>query len=157
SGRLTKLRVARSGHTDIVEQDGPVAFVESTTLKPDQIFGEDLNRCLCLATDEGPEQTRRILDRTAKLFSGKLTAVDRENIRDIHHAAQRMLLPYGVEVPFANQLADALDPCKIEVRRAFPQILAMIQAICLLHQYQRRDGDCLVATVADYAIARTLL
>jgi hypothetical protein len=85
SGRLTKLRVARSGHTEMIEQDGPIAFVESTTLQAEQIFDEDLNRCLCLSTDEGSEQTRRILERTAQQFSGQLVAVDRDNIRERQH------------------------------------------------------------------------
>jgi hypothetical protein len=157
SGRLTKLRVARSGHTEMVEQEGPIAFVESTTLEPSEIFDEDLTRCLCLRTDETPEQTGRILAQTASEFSGKLANADRDHIRDIHHAAQRMLLPYRVEVPFAKRLADVLDPAQIEVRRAFPQLLTTIQAVCLLHQYQRRDGNYLVATVEDYAIARKLV
>src|SRR5262249_26321375 len=60
SGRLCKLmpiKVRGEIVTVTIEQEGPIAFVESTSLT--QIFDEDENRCLPLATDETPEQTRR--------------------------------------------------------------------------------------------------
>ena len=63
SGRLTKLMpVKQPGgaiETVVIEQDGPIAFIESTTMS--KIFDEDQNRCLMLHTDEQPEQTRRII------------------------------------------------------------------------------------------------
>jgi hypothetical protein len=48
---------------------------------------------------------------------------------------------------------------RVESRRAYPQVISMIQASALLHQRQRQiDGDGrLLATVDDYILARHLL
>ena len=45
----------------LVEQQGPIAYVESTTAP--EVFEEDANRCLVLQPDERPEQTRLTLAR----------------------------------------------------------------------------------------------
>ncbi len=161
SGHLSKLTTARLGGETVtkhIEQDGPIAFVESTTLQPSTIFDEDLNRCLILRMDEGAEQTTRVLHETAKLYSGQVATGDRDTVREIHYALHRMLCPYQVVVPYAEILAHRMagNRC-IEVRRAFPQALAMIQAVTLLCQYQHADRDPLVATLPEYSIARRLL
>src|SRR5262249_13041383 len=71
SGKLTKLMPVREGNNQIqtqsIEQDGPIAYVESTTLT--NIFDEDANRCLLLNTDERSDQTRRIIEATAAKHS----------------------------------------------------------------------------------------
>ena len=51
------------------------------------------NRCILLTTDEQPEQTRRILTRIARIYSGS-AADDLERIRQRHHSVQRTLEPY---------------------------------------------------------------
>ncbi len=51
SGRLSKLMLVKFGGqivTKLIEQDGPIAFVESTTLA--KVFNEDANRSLMLHT-----------------------------------------------------------------------------------------------------------
>jgi hypothetical protein len=70
-----------------------------------------------------------------------------------------MLPRTGVVVPFAERIADRIACQRIEVRRAFPQLLAVIQATALLHHRQRgRDASgSIVADVTDYQIARRLL
>ena len=103
--------------TVLIEQDGPIAYIESTTLT--RIFHEDANRAILLNTDERPEQTRRILKATAAAYGGG-AVVDVEGIIDRHHALQRMLQPFAVVVPFAERLADAIDHHRVQARRAFP-------------------------------------
>ena len=158
-GRLSKLvPVKEDGRqrTVLVEQDGPIAYIENTTLT--RIFSEDANRCILLTTDERPEQTRRILTVVAGACSGTVTA-DTQGIIDRHHAIQRMLQPFAVVVPFAERLAEAVDHHRVEARRAFPHLMTMIQASALLHQRQRKidlEGR-LVAEADDYALARRLL
>jgi hypothetical protein len=142
--------------TVLVEQDGPIAYIETTTLT--KLFNEDANRCILLTSDERPEQTRRILSTLAGVYAHG-AAVDRQRIIHRHHALQRMLESYTVLVPFAERLADAMGNYRVEVRRAYPQVVSMIQASALLHQRQRQvDSDGrLLAAADDYKLARHLL
>jgi hypothetical protein len=158
-GRLSKWAPIKEDgklRTVQIQQDGPIAYIESTTLT--KVFNEDANRCILLTTDEQPEQTRRILTKLAGTYSGS-AACDVERIQERHHAAQRMLEPYAVIVPYAERLAEAIDHHRVEARRGFPQLVSMIQASALLHQRQRQvDGDGrLLAAPDDYQLARHLL
>jgi hypothetical protein len=85
--------------------------------------------------------------------------VDLDRLILIHHAMQRLLEPLPVVVPYAPRLARLIDDTSLQVRRAFPHLLRMVQACALLHQFQRqRDSDGrLVASPADYRKARKLL
>jgi hypothetical protein len=152
AGRLVKLR-SFGGDTRSIEQTGPIAFIESTSLP--KVFDEDANRCLTLFTDERPEQTRRIVQSLAQQYLGRTQGSDRERTRQRHFALQRLLQPLRVIVPYAERLAELLDCRRVELRRGFPQILSMIQAVTLMHQYQRArdDQDHLVATAADYRLS----
>jgi len=69
---------------------------------------------------------------------------------------QRMLQPFAVLVPYAERLADAMGSYRVEARRAYPQVVSMIQASALLHQRQRQiDADGrLLAAADDYQLAR---
>jgi hypothetical protein len=158
-GRLSKLLpIKKDGRpeTVLVEQDGPIAYIETTTLT--RIFNEDANRCILLTSDETPEQTRRILSTLAAVYA-RGAAVDRQRVIDRHHALQRMLQPQAVLIPYAEKLADAMGSFRVEARRAYPQVVSMIQASALLHQRQRQvDSDNrLLAAADDYQLARHLL
>ncbi|MBA4063443.1 MAG: hypothetical protein C0501_06975 [Isosphaera sp.] len=129
AGRLSKLMPMKVEggriETVAIEQDGPIAFVESTTLT--QVFEEDANRCLLLQTDEREEQTRRIVTALANRHAApRVGAPDR--VRAVHHALQRMLPRADVRVPFADRIAAGFDCRRVEVRRAFPHLLALVQA-----------------------------
>jgi hypothetical protein len=159
-GRLSKMLPIKNKdgrpETVLAEQDGPIAYIETTTLT--KVFNEDANRCILLTSDETPEQTRRILSTLAGVFA-RGAAVDRQRIIDRHHAMQRMLQPFAVLVPYAERLADAMGSYRVEARRAYPQVVSMIQASALLHQRQRQiDADGrLLAAADDYELARHLL
>ncbi len=159
AGRLTKAVPQKNKdgkiETEIIVQEGPIGYIETTTLS--QIFDEDLNRCLLLHADERESQTRNIVGRLAKGYSGAIRP-NTQAILDRHHALQRMLQQRPVAVPFAEQLAERFPTERVEARRAFPHLIGMIQACALLHQYQRQidaDGQ-IVATVQDYEMARHL-
>src|SRR5581483_6037650 len=84
---------------------------------------------------------------------------DSDRTRSIHHAIQRLLPRVNARVPFADRIAERFECGRVEVRRAFPQLLALIQASTLLHHRQRStgaDGE-LLATATDYQIARRLI
>jgi hypothetical protein len=160
SGRLSKLMPVKVGGeiiTQLIEQDGPIAYVESTTL--DAVFAEDENRCISLYTDEQPQQTRLILNRLAADSAGATRSQQRDRILLVHHAMQRMLRRYEVVIPYATRLATNLPDKRVEARRAFPHLLSMIQASALLHQQQREQDDDgrLQANEQDYRIAVALL
>jgi hypothetical protein len=160
TGRLCKvvpLRLGKALLTQAIEQDGPISFVESTSLA--KVFAEDANRCLSLYTDERPEQTRRIITTLGLMYGGNTQSADIARIVEKHHALQRLLQGYQVVVPYAPNLGRLLNCEGVEMRRGFPQIIATIQAVTLLHQFQReRDGQGrLLATPGDYQLARHLL
>lgn len=159
SGKLSKL-VAMKAHGQIesrlVEQDGPISYVETTTLT--NIFDEDANRCILLTTDERCKQTRRIIAKVSTSHTNDMPGIaDRIIFR--HHAVQRTLQQRQVVIPYAKRLGELFDSERVEARRAFPQLLAMIQASALLHQFQRKvDADGrLLANEDDYQLARRLL
>ena len=160
AGRLVKLIATKVGdgiETVTIEQEGPIAYVESTTLS--KVFDEDANRCVMLTTDEQSEQTRRIIKRLAEGFAGVVADGEAVAIIERHHALQRTLRQASIVVPYAERLGEMLAAERVETRRAFPQLVAMIQASALLHQFQRQiDGDGrLVASADDYKLARHLL
>lgn len=158
-GRLSKLMPVKVGsgiETQLIQQEGPIAFTETTTLT--NVFEEDANRCLMLQTDETPEQTKRIIRALADRHSG--VADDTARVLRVHHALQR-LLPRGatVRVPWLGRLADTFTSARVEVRRAFPQLVALVQTSALLHHRQRdvdADGSVL-ADAHDYQLARRLV
>jgi len=159
SGRLSKLiPIKKEGEmvTELIEQDGPIAYIESTTVSV--VFDEDANRCLLLNTDERPDQTKRIIKSIA---SHNKTPNDtiREQITVKHHALQRMIEPTPVFIPYAEALADKFKCHRVEARRAFPQALTMITTVALLHQRQRQvdQQGRIIATKDDCEIARHLL
>jgi len=161
SGCLSKavtMKLQGALQTVRLEQFGPIAYTESTTLT--KIFDEDANRCVILQTDESSAQTRRIMK--AKAYLETQQAPDVSPIQAVHHAMQRLLMRVRVQVPFAELLADALPAERPEARRAFNHTLALIKSVALLHQRQRvtarlSHGDVVQATPVDYRIAKRLL
>jgi hypothetical protein len=160
-GRLTKMMPAKVDgeiQTVTIEQEGPIAFVESTTSA--RVFEEDANRCIMLSTDERRSQTKTIMRRLALVASGKIRP-DESRVVARHHALQRLLERRRVVIPFAERVAALLEHFadRVECRRAYPMALALVEASALLHQRQRKvdqDGR-LIAEPADYALAARLL
>jgi hypothetical protein len=142
--------------TVLIEQEGPIAYVESTTRE--RIFDEDENRLLSIYTDERPEQTRRILTRLSQdAANGKVDAARPIVLR--HFALQRLLQRREVLIPYAERLGELIPEERVETRRAFPHLLGMIRASALLRQYQRATDDQgrVIATGDDYKLARKLM
>jgi hypothetical protein len=161
SGKLTKLMPmkveGRTLETVQIEQDGPIAYVESTTLT--KVFDEDANRSIKLHTDEQPKQTRRILTTLAAAYAGASPGEQIDRIVQRHHALQRLLRRQPVVIPFAERLGELFTSDCVQVRRAFPHLMSLIQTVTLLHQRQRQTDGAgrLVASAEDYQLARHLL
>lgn len=161
-GRLTKLMPVKTKdgiETIQIDQPGPIAYVETTTVQ--NILDEDRNRCIVLNTDERPEQTRRIIAGMAARRVGRADDAAVEAIIRRHRAAQRLLRRVRVVIPFAERLGELFPADRTDSRRSFGHLLSAVEAVALLHQYQRvnepEDGIEISATLDDYAIARRLL
>ncbi|EFA5057354.1 toprim domain-containing protein, partial [Escherichia coli] len=114
---------------------GPVMLMLTTTAI--DVDEELLNRCLVLTVNESREQTEAIhaAQRHAQTLEGLLAANEKSYITQLHQNAQRLLRPLNVVNPFASQLTFMSD--KTRTRRDHMKYLTLIQAIALLHQYQR--------------------
>lgn len=163
TGRLRKCLPEKGSDgrlvTKVIDQPGPIAYVESTTIS--ELFEEDANRALLLSTDSGEEQTRRILRAAGAAATGTGT-VDVQHIVDVHHALQRLLRRVRVTIPYADRFAEAVPADCPEARRAIHHAFGLIRSSAVFHQRQRpgftdTHGCVIEATGTDYAIAYRLL
>jgi hypothetical protein len=115
---------------------------------------------LILQTDESETQTRRVIIR---LFRDAIEPPSQEKLASIiakHWAYQRMLGQCRVIIPEALgvKLAGAMPHSRPECRRLARQVIAMMKASAVAHQFQReRRDDCIIASKRDYEIAYRLL
>jgi hypothetical protein len=157
-GYISKETVV-DGKTIHIRQDGPVSYSETTT--KDSIFREDANRCLQLETNAGTMLTRRVLEASAAEYLPGVNPAagsDAKAAARRHHEFQRALEYADVRIPYTAALQAAM-PAKIEARRAFRQVLSLIEAIAFVHQFHRgrNEHNQMLATVEDYELARRLL
>ena len=138
--------------------EGPVMLLMTTAIDLDD---ELLNRCLVVSVNEDRAQTEAIhqLQRRKRTLDGLAVRAEREAIVTVHQHAQRMLRPLAVVNPYAEQLTFLSD--RTRTRRDHEKYLTLIDAIALLHQYQRRvlnhhGIDYVEVTVDDIAIANQL-
>jgi DNA primase len=142
---------------------GPVMLCLTTTAI--DIDEELLNRCLVLTINETAEQTAAIQQRQreARTLAGLQTKVRSDHVLAAHRAAQTLLEPLAVVNPYAESLTFASD--RVRLRRDHVKYLALIDAIALLHQQQRRrqrievDGasvEYIEVTPADIQLANRL-
>ncbi len=115
---------------------GPVMLCLTTTAI--DIDEELLNRCLVLTINETAEQTAAIQgrQREARTLAGLKAQVRSDHILTAHRAAQTLLEPLAVVNPYAKDLTFASD--RVRLRRDHVKYLALIDAIALLHQHQRK-------------------
>jgi DNA primase len=116
--------------------EGPVMLCLTTTAI--DIDEELLNRCLVLTINETVEQTAAIQarQRASRTLAGLQANVHSTQVISAHRAAQSLLRPLAVVNPFAEQLTFASD--RVRLRRDHVKYLALIEAIALLHQQQRK-------------------
>ncbi|EKY6621713.1 toprim domain-containing protein, partial [Escherichia coli] len=114
---------------------GPVMLMLTTTAI--DVDEELLNRCLVLTVNESREQTQAIhaMQRHGQTLEGLLAQNEKQYLTQLHRNAQRLLRPLKVVNPYAHQLTFLSD--KTRTRRDHMKYLTLIQAVTLLHQYQR--------------------
>lgn len=121
--------------THVYRVEGPVMLFSTTTAI--DIDEELMNRCLVLSVDESREQTQAIhqAQRQKRTLIGLRAKQQKKSLVQLHQNAQRLLRPLAVLNPYADQLT-FLD-AKTRTRRDHEKYLTLIDAIALLHQYQR--------------------
>jgi hypothetical protein len=145
-------RVGNAIKTVIVEKNGPVAFIVTTT--KNKLHPENETRMLSLETDDSQDQTRKVMRKVAAVegLNRGSGDIDLAPWRDY----QRWLATGNREVvvPFAQALADWIPPNSVRLRRDFGQVLRAIKAHALLHREHRlRDeqGQIVATGEEDYA------
>jgi hypothetical protein len=138
--------------TKTIVKNGPTNMVLTTTKT--RVHAENETRLLSLATDDSREQTSRVLlaiadeaDRTPDL--GEWRALQAW----LPHAEHRVTIPYAAD------LAGAIPPVAVRLRRDFGALLALIRCHAILHQLSRdRDAEgSIVAVEEDYLVVRDLV
>jgi hypothetical protein len=140
--------------TVIVEKNGPVAFLVTTTkaaLNP-----ENETRMVSLEIDDSDGQTMIVLDKVAQIVGmNEKKAVPWRNFQRWLGAGN-----CNVVIPFAGELAKKIPPRSVRLRRDFSQILLAIKAHALLHRPNRgRDdhGQVVADIDHDYATIAALM
>ena len=139
-GQLTIASTGKNPGTGRMETqeyrvEGPVMiFLTTTAIDVDE---ELLNRCMVLTVDEDSEQTKAIQNqqRTGQTLEGLIAGQRRASVANLHQNAQRLLRPLNVVNHYAHQLLFLTDQTRR--RRDHVKYLTLIQAVALLHQYQR--------------------
>jgi DNA primase catalytic core len=144
-GELTIASTGKDPQTGRMETqeyhvEGPVMiFLTTTAIDIDE---ELQNRCLTLTVDESREQTERIhtLQRKARTLEGLRLKKERRHLLTLMRNAQRLLQPVDVMNPWADDLTFTAE--RTRTRRDHEKYLTLIDAVALLHQYQRpREVD----------------
>ena len=143
--------------------EGPVTLFSTTTAV--DLDDELLNRCLTLTVDESREQTQAIhaAQRHKRTLAGLHAQIERDEATALHRNAQRLLRPLKIVNPYADRLTFIDD--KTRTRRDHEKYLGLIDAVTLLHQYQRdvkrtrhrgQSMDYIEVALDDIAIANQL-
>ena len=143
--------------------EGPVTLFSTTTAV--DLDDELLNRCLTLTVDESREQTQAIhaAQRHKRTLEGLHASIERDEAVTLHRNAQRLLRPLRIVNPYADRLTFLDD--KTRTRRDHEKYLGLIDAVTLLHQYQRdvkrtrhrgQTVDYIEVALDDIAIANKL-
>lgn len=154
SERFIQWEFVNSGSEGIQKKSntvlGPAAFIQATTRS--MLHPENETRLLFIQMDESPELTREINERQAREAEGP-SNLSEVSLGDWHEFIEG-LQPMRVSVPYASHLLPYFPNEQVRSRRDFPKLLGLIQVSAFLHQHQRKQGSLILATGADYAVAK---
>jgi hypothetical protein len=137
----------------LIEREGPTGAIITTTEV--KLHPENETRLLSLTITDTPEQTAKIILSLAEKSPG-------DNIDFTPwHSLQEWLerSEHRVVIPYATNLARAIPPLAVRLRRDFTTVLTLIRAHAILHQVGREKGgdSSIVASIEDYAVVRGLV
>jgi len=164
-GQLTLTTTERNGDTgrsasQTYHVQGPTSLFLTTAAS--DVDEELLNRSIVLTVDEDRQQTQAIhrQQRERHMLDGMVADARRQTCRTRHHNVQRLLQPLRVDNPYADQLT--FVDHQTRNRRDHEAYLTLIDAVTLLHQYQRprktielngQPTTYIEATLEDIAVA----
>lgn len=143
--------------TEIKEVDGPVAFITTTTSP--NIHPENETRCFSWYGDDSEGQTLNTFEMTDAKYRGIRETSETELKK--YQNIQRIIKPYPVLIPYVAEIRNKFPRKIIRARRDYGRLLALIETITILHQFQRdkkevNGKEYLVSTLADYHIAKAI-
>jgi len=135
----------------VIDRPGPTGLITTTTAV--HLHPENETRLLSITVNDSPAQTHAVLLAYAddRELNGNVTP---------WHELQEWLAdgPTTVKVAYATELAKAIPPVAVRLRRDFPAVLSLIRAHALLHRATREIvNGVVIATIADYAAVRELV
>jgi len=139
-----------------IHKDGPSGLILTTTKVA--LHPENETRYLSFTINDTPEQTKNVLRAIArKQDDDATTNVDFDCWHALHEWLD--LGVHDVYIPYAMNLAEAIPPVAVRLRRDFTLLLNLIKAHSILHQANReRDiQGRILATLDDYAVIRNLV
>jgi len=149
--------------TQTFKVEGRVSLNMTTTSL--SIDPELENRLITVSANESKEQTKAIhaAQKLSRTLVGLRQREEAKTIANRHRNAQRLLVSYPVINPHIDKLE--FDTRNTRSRRDFEKLLTLIDAVTLLHQYQRelvirevgdKEIQVLLVTEEDITIARSL-
>jgi hypothetical protein len=155
-GRIRYDTVVSDGEEPVgkhIAKDGHSGLIVTTTRPIDEQLS---NRMLRLETDDSTEQTKKILLAMAEAAASNR---DEPELTQWHAVSKILGEPAQVKIQFAGYLAKSISPAALRIRRDFKHLLTMIEACTVAHRFQRSQDEngALIATVADYAMVRSLI
>ncbi len=136
----------------LIEREGPTGLLVTTTAT--HLHPENETRLLSITVTDTPEHTRRVFRAIAADAGARVDLAPWLALQDWLAGAE-----HRVVIGYAEQLAEAVPPVAVRLRRDFSTLLNLIKAHAILHQATRqRDGEGrIVATIEDYRAVRALV
>lgn len=134
---------------------GPIASMSCTT--KGEIYEDNMNRCFLLAVDESKEQTTKIITYQNQKSAGKIDKEQEQKITEFIKDCVRVLKPYEVVNPYADQVHLPQEAQKI--RRLNELYQSYVKQITLLNQYRRSKDQKgrLVSEKEDLQVAAEIM
>jgi DNA primase catalytic core len=134
---------------------GPIASLCCTTRG--QIYEDNMGRCFLIAVDETSDQTHRIIRFQNHKASGKVNSQAQAQATEFIQHCLRMLKPYEVINPYADQVS--LPPQAHKIRRLNELYQSFVGQVTLLNQYRRKQDSQgrLISEKEDLQIAADIM
>jgi hypothetical protein len=136
----------------LIEREGPTGLIVTTTRVA--LHPENETRLFSIQVTDTAEQTKAVLLAQADDSEQEVNLAPWHALQTWLGGGERR-----VAIPYAKDLAAAVPPRAVRLRRDFGAVLNLIRAHALLHQATRdRDGSGrVIATLEDYTVVRELV
>ena len=144
--------------TEVKTIYGNVSIVASTT--DDTVYPDNANRSIEIRMDESDKQDARILRRQQMMSARTVEYEQERNTKQLLKVLDQLILPYEVINPYALELN--IPKSVFTKRRTMGMYLGLIEAVCLLNQYNRKrveknSQEFLMVDLKDIEFANHLM